>query len=527
MKQKVIRALSLSLALLLLALTLSACGGGTLGKRTPGFHEIYKTTPLSETAGGYTSHKVITAMAGATEVKSEGVLVCYKSAEGIVSVYNTELDRVVLTLPESVTSTSVLTLQGDFIRVVTGENQDKKTTVYSDTGTLLTSAVGGWLVNAVDEGFTFAGKLYKVEDGALAKTFTIPPFVNLEGDYSESYYFAGDYLIHIRENDSVVYYNEDFEAVARYQIPRAGILSYDITVLESGKLFVWYEQYCDSASTEYDYYDVDYYTGRVKLNLFAEVFDPVKEKTTEVDLDGVRISRVWEDKEGELADYDCFTDAVPQILEYQRVVDGNIDYSRSYYVVLDDEGELGVSLDNFIEGQMGLILPLTGSYYYCKTETGYAILDTAGTLLQDVPAIGEAKEYGYLYKNKIYDHDFNLAVNLDASDITVWSKAYDTAVLYYRKVDTKRQFYIYDKNGEHLITAPEGYQINDYNPVELYEKFYYVRVEKTGGGAVSYAYYSFGGTPLFHAKSSGVTFVADDLISYEDRQGNLVYALMS
>ena len=525
MKKTAIRIISLSLTLVFCLLALAACGGGTLGKKTPDFNEIYKATPLSETAGGYTSHKVITAMTGATEVVGDGVLVSYKSREGILTVYNTELDRVVLTLPESATATSEISLHSDLIRVLTVENGAKQTTVYSKTGELLASAAASKVIDAVEDGFIFAGKLYKVEEGTLVKTFTIPPFVNLEGDYSESYRFAGDYLIHIKEHDSVVYYNEAFEAVARYQIPRDGISRYDITVLKSGKLFVWYEQYCDNLSSDYDYHVSDYYGAQQKVRLFAEVFDPVKEKTKAVDLDGIRVSDVW--KEEDLEDYDCFTEGVTNILEYQKVVEGNVDYARSYFVVLDDDGELGASLDAFFEGQTGLILPLNSSYYYAKTATGYAVLDTAGNVLRELPAMGQAKEYGYLYKNKIYDHDFNLVVNLEAADIVYFDTEYDAAVLYYRKADAKRDCYIYSKNGEHLVTAPEGYQISDYNPVEIMKNFYYVILETAGGGSISYGCYAFDGTLLFHVKGATLNFITDCLFSYQNMQGEAVYALLS
>ena len=163
-------------------------------------------------------------------------------------------------------------------------------------------------------------------------------------------------------------------------------------------------------SSDYDYHVTDYLGARQKVCLFAEVFDPVEQKVTAVELEDIRIDTIWEGSK-ELEEYECFTEAVSNIFSYQKVVEGNVDYSRTYYVLMDDDGEFGASLDNFFEGQTGVILPLNSSYYYGKTATGYAILDTKGTVLREVPAIGDAKEYGYLHKKKIYDHEFTARLN--------------------------------------------------------------------------------------------------------------------
>ncbi len=530
MKKKLLRTLSLAFALLLVLGALASCGiggknDGTLGKRSPKFNDVYLETPKTGSGDAVTSHALVTALSGATDVKASGALVCYKNASGKVCVYSSASDRVILELPtESVSSTAAVALLGDFIRVSMGVGESAETKVYGDTGALLATASGEHDVLGIAGGFILDGKLYRVKDGALGKTYTVPPFVNLSTtSYGERYEFTDEYLVHVKDTD-VVYYDENFEVAAHYNLPDAGVFSYDFKLLSNGNLFVQYAQYCDVLAKDYDFYRYTTDGGMFKCRQTVLVFHPENGKTKTVDTDGVMVVSLW----AEVTDSYGFTDRVKNVLSYRSVNgDGHIE-NETRYVAMDDNGKLGVSLDGFIKGQEGLISPMNSSYYYVKTETGYAILNTKGEVVRTAPAIGTAKEYGYLHNNMIYDEDFDLVVNLDGDNTVALSTANSAIAVYYRTVGSQERYYVYTKNGEREILPPDGYEFYEYayQPVSVVNGCVRAEYKTVSGNSYLYEYSTFDGTLLFRARSSAA-FLADNLVRYVSESGETVYARLS
>ena len=530
MKKTVLRTLSLVFALVLVLGVLASCNiGGTrgrmLGKKSPDFNDVYLTTPKLSSASGITACTTVSALNGATDVTGSGDLVRYRDASGAVCVYNTKLGRVVLELSKAaVSTTSSVAIQGDLIRVYSTASGEKQTTVYSETGTALVTVDGERDIDTMTGGFLLDDKLYRVKDGALCKTYTIPPFVDLGEYYYGHWSFAGDYLVY-NAATSVVYYDESFEAVAHYRVPGTAIYGYFTDLLENGKLFVCYDQYCDIVSKDYDYLASE---GKAKIRVSAELFDPATGKTKKLDLDGVRAADFWTAEELRDMGYSCFTDKVQNILSYRTIEDGLVNSDRLHYVAIDNDGRLGVSLDGFIEGQRGLIQPLNSAYYYTSTETGYVILDTTGEVVKNTPAIGTAKEYGYLHNNMIYDEDFNLVVNLDGENTVALSTANSAIAVYYRTVGAQERYYVYTKNGEREILPPDGYEFYEYayQPVSVVNGCIRAEYKTVSGYSYLYEYFTFDGTLLFRARSSA-EFLADNLIRYTDESGDTVYARLS
>ena len=517
----------------MLITSLSACGksdDGTIGKKAKDFDKIYESSFTMPFDLGYTSAAEIKLPDTATSIVGGYCFLQYRNTESReYCFYNVETDSTVLKIAtDKIAKESDLTLCDGYIKVTetNAESKAKTTSVYNANGTLLVSAEGEVAISVTDDGFTFQEKFYYVEDGELKKEYPIPPFTQID----DSYTFTDSYVIR-ENNQTVVYYNDQFEAVAIYEVP-GNCEDYSLFLLDNDQLFVQYAVACDSNDSKYSFI-----AEGCKYTLHTLLFDPAKEKKNELDLNVYVysvINRQTEYNESELDFEDIYTDETENVILYFAIVDGVIDRETRHAVLMSNKGKIGATLDNYAENQKSLISPLNNGYYYAYTKGGYAILDSKGELVRNVPTIGVATDYGYHSNSKIYNENFELVIDLSNDSYDIISIVCDAAAFYSKQVDGKTHYYRYDKNGEAEITAPDGRTFYEgyVNPISVYGDYYTVRHIPANDqfGESYYSVYSMNGELLFTAKQNDnytaftVLAESDDaiLVRYTDASTNKV-----
>lgn len=432
------RTIALLLTLILALGAFTACGGpkadGTVGSSRVKFTDVYK--PLSESSdGGYLSVETLPARSYSTQ----GGFLRY-TENGAYLFFSVAENRTILSVDTSlIASPTDLFADGSYIFAIeTNAGGEETTKVYNELGALLASETGRLTCSFETDGFILGESFYAVKDGAVTKRYPIPPFLSLS-DVT----FTDSYAVMIKSREAV-FYNDAFEPVAVYSLP-ATAKNATMTLLEGNKLFVQYRMLLDPAAKNFDIYADE------KYELHQEIFDPAKEKTTDLDL-GIEVVSISNRESSDRFD-STYTEKVKNIVKYRAIVNGIVDTVTEHYVLMDENGKLGASLDGFVEGQKGLIRRLNGSYYYVETQSGYAILNAQGEVVKSTPAIGTAKAYGYFYNNKVYNADFTPALDLSgAGNIVSSSYAY---LLYSKAANGVMHYYRYDKTGEHELTPPQ------------------------------------------------------------------------
>ncbi len=454
--------------LLLLSLVvgiLASCGGTTskpLGDEPGAFGSFYNTLLSDKGGDGYTKLEKISLPSDTTGVTADGgFFYCKSEGRDKYYVYSAQKGDFILTLPASDTS---IELYDEYVCIQTDTKEGTLTEVYGSDGALLASASGHHTISVSDEGFTLDDKLYRMKDGALIKTYTIPPFLS-----TVSFTFVGNYVI--RDNGyRTVYYNENFEAVAYYEVPGEAE-EYTTFVLANGNLLVQYCVLCDPMSRGYDYMDASDGAAN-KYTLHTVLYDPVKNEAKKLKIN-VPIGMVYNAYSsfpvGDDFDFEeIFTPKVQNVLAYVMFKDGKVDYSRVYCVSLSNNGEIGERLDSFLIDQTGLIYPLANGTYTVSTKTGYAILDKSGNVQKRLVTLGTPTGYGYMANAKIYSADMKLVVDLSQASNP---SSCDNAVSYSKTADGAQKYYIYSKYGEKEIRAPKG---NVLSGVEVADFYYTV-----------------------------------------------------
>ena len=523
----------LALLLLITAMlipSLAACGkgDGTIGKKAKDFDKIYESSFTMPFDLGYTSATEFKLPDTATSIVGGYGFLQYRDTEAKeYYFYNVETDSTVLKVAtDKIEKDSDITLYDGYIKIIetNADSKAKTTSVYSAAGALLVSAEGEIAISVTENGFAFKETFYYVEDGALKKEYSIPPFTQI----NDTYTFTDNYVI--RENDqTVVYYNDQFEAVAIYEVP-GNCEDYSLFLLDNDQLFVQYAVACDTNENKYSFI-----AEGSKYILHSLLFDPKKEKENDLELDvyvASVINRQTEYGDGELDFEDIFTDEAENVLLYYAIVDGVIDLETPHFVLMSNKGKVGATLDGYVENQKGLVAPLNNGYFYVPTKDGYAILDGKGELVRNIPNVGRATEYGYYSNGKIYNKNFELVIDLGNNSYSILNSSSDAAVFYSKQVDGKTHYYRYDKNGEAEITAPEGREFYDNSPVNVYTGYYVVRHALPNSGSqyntLQCNVYSMNGELLFTSDysydyTSFKTLASSDdaiLVSYIDADTN-------
>ncbi len=524
------------LLIAMLSTLLSACGkskDGTIGKKALDFNEVYKDSFTLPFDLGYTSSQTLTL--GNNVVGGYCFVQYLDSSTNKYNFYNVDTNSVVLTIDKSkIANESDLTLYDGYIKVIETDGDTKTTSIYGANGKLMASAGGSAAVSITDDGFTLGQKFYYIENGAVKKEYTVPPFTQI----NDSYTFTDDYVIYRKDDRTTVYYNEQFEEVAAYELP-GGSAHRRSYLLENDMLLVQYSLQCDSNAKKYDFIDDDKYT------LHTFLFNPEKNKPTKLDLN-VYICDVLNAKtrqeEDKVQFEDIFTDKVENVLSYYAITDKLIDKTATHCVLLGNDGKIGATLSDYVEDQKGMISPLSDGYYYAPVKDGYAILNGKGKLLHKVPNIGTATDYGYCYdnrfyneNNKIYNKNFEMQVEFSSvphSGFIGGMNTTDAAAFYAKEINGETHYYRYDKNGESEIKAPDGRKLAQYSTIGVYDGYYVVVSEDIDGPYSSvkqHDFYGMNGQLLLSISgntSNPYTKIATGdnavLISYQEN-GNTVY----
>ena len=504
--KKLTRLTVVFLTLALLIGSLTACGSkdqGSIGKKAAPFREVYREATVDALSSQHLVGNAFQLPEYASDMVSGFQFVRYFDyVTNQYCFYNVNSDSVVLKVnKEKIADTQDLILYDDYIVVVETNGQDKCTVVYDENGKVLVSRNSDVEVSVGENGVSIDDVFLYIRDGEVKQQYHIAPFTNIT---SNAYTFTEQYAIYTNSS-SAVFYNKDFEPVAFYEAPGESS-NVSIYILETGNLLVQYTTECAPTSNRYDFV----YNG-VKYALHEVLFDPTRGKEKKLDIDGM-ICELY-DKDSKIRDLDfedIFTDNVSSVMGYYPIVDGLVDDSQARYVLLDEKGRVGAALDEYVEHQRGLILPLYNGVYYTQTANGYVLLDGNGELLQYAPNIGSARSYGYLYQNKLYNHNFEPVLDLNHSDYEIINSSSNTALFYRKTVDGKWRFFRYDQNGESEITAPTDRVWSTYStPVFVVSgNHYYYTCHYAKDDAYhmnpQYSYYANDGTLLFHSSTSMV-----------------------
>ena len=496
--------------------SLAACGksdNGTIGKKAKDFDKIYESSFTMPFDLGYTSATEFKLPDTATSIVGGYGFLQYRDTEAKeYCFYNVETDSVVLRISSNkIAKESDIMLCNGYIKITetNAESKAKNTSVYSAAGALLVSAEGEIAISVTDDGFAFQETFYYVEDGEMKKEYPIPPFTQIDDTYT----FTDNYVIR-KHDQTVVYYNDRFEAVAIYEVP-GHCVNYRMYLLDNDQLFVQYALLCDSNESKYSYM-----ANGCKYTLHTLLFDPKKEKEHELELDvyvDSVLNRQTEYGDDELDFEDVYTNEAENVLMYYAIVDGVIDRETPHYVLMNNKGEIGATLDSYVENQKGLVLPLNTGYFYVSTKDGYAILDSKGELVRNVPNVGRATNYGYYSDGKIYDKNFSLVIDLNNNSYSVLNVSNDAVAFYSKQIDGKTHYYRYDKNGEAEITAPEGREFYEYSPISVSNGYYTVRHSAANAmySTSLYSVYTMNGELLFTSKQTE-TYTAFTILAKSD-----------
>ncbi len=508
-------ALCLLAALMLLG-TLASCVQRKSEAKDPlPFEEVYQSSFTMPFQKPYTTS---TPLDLDYTVTSGGCILVYR-AEEQYCFYNVDTAQVVLKIDKNKiasTSTDISFSDGDenYIQIVEThpETKAKSTLIYSERGKLLASAEGSLPLTTFANGIVLDEKLYYIENDEVKKEINLPPFA----DSATTYSFINGLIVSITQR-AVTYYDDDLKITARYEIPGHAFRS-TVHSLSDGKILAQYITLCDMTSKKYDYMDSD---GK-KYTIHRELFDPATGKIEKQDTNGIIFNQILNKEKNSMLGFrfeDIYTDKVENVLTYSTIVDGVVDYSVQHVALLGNDGQIGASLE-YVENQTDPIIPLNTGYYCAPTKTGYTILNTKGEAVYEVPTIENATDFGYVNAlgTKIYDSNFELALNLSDKGYKILSIANDLAVFYLHKPDTGgTHYYRYDKNGAAEITPPEGRIFkNGYSTVQIYQNTgYYVTehydasTESPFSSEPSYSFYGLNGDLLFTTKDPNPQIIAD------------------
>ncbi len=450
-KKRLLSLASAALALLLLLGTLPACGGkanetDTIGSRALAFDKVYKSLEESRRRDGYETAEEIAILKGKT-VTVYGELLRFTENQKYC-FYSVEEDRVVLEIPTSEVAVGGITADEGYLCVVTTEGGKQKTAVYGMNGKQYAEVDGHATIDAENYGFVLGDCYYRVEDGECHGVFEIPPFVNQgEMGFTENYYY-------LAAGNTVTLYDEEKNAVVSYTFPAGSVSRYRMP-LSGDRMLLEYRERCPEESTDYDFIE-----GDQKYTVHHVLLNGKTGKTRELDL-GTSVCMVYRPDsvlEGREVK-DIFTDRVSDILVYYTVVNGFLTSHRRY-AILEENGKVGAMLDEYVDGQTGLILPLNGTQFYTQTDYGYAILDAEGEELLRAPHIGTVKDYGYYDSRnyseaRLYDKDFKLALVVHDSNTNIIRNTFTSLV--YKKIENGETVYcVYDKDGNRTLSDKEG-----------------------------------------------------------------------
>ena len=400
MKKTAIGFLALLLVSALCAGCLMSCGKGEgepLGEGVAKFTDVFRADPDLDIDNGYKTQKILSLPAEMSDTQEGGPFFAYLDvAAGNYCVYNVDLDKTVLTLPKAdIANADDIVLYDEYISVVkTTAAGDESTSIYGEGGSLLATATGRETADTGKDGFLLAGMLYHVEDGVLKKTYNVPSLFTM----SDVGAFTDDYLVYYTARGAA-FYDQSFRVAALYEVP-ADVIYFDVSPLAGGKLFIRYEIPCDIASDDYDCF-VDYGSeGQSKFDIYTGIFDPKTGETETLDLGNIAVSNLYNEylSPYDTEFYDVFKEDVDNILAYYLIKDRRIDRTQVHCVLLDNDGNVGASLDQFVSGQRGLPSPMSESCYRVMTATGYTIVDTAGNVLTSAPSVRSLQEtdYGFI-----------------------------------------------------------------------------------------------------------------------------------
>ena len=530
MKTATTRALCFLLLLALALPLLSACGRETPGKEHALFAEVYRSDPVVSVHGGYTKHELLTDVLPANMedgVGKNGLFRYRVTADDKYYVYSVKHGRVVLEIEKSsvVSGEDILLLDG-YVVVVERATKASSTLVYSESGRLLVSREGAASVSVTEDGFLMDGVLYVVKDGAVTKSTPALPFA----DASAIYGVYGDFVV-VKGKNSLSYYDAR-ASVIKYSAPE-NAKNFAFFVLADGKTLVQYATPVDPAATKYDFAE----EGE-KFALHQQLFDPARNKAKDLKLDGVYLEALYNERNTpfENADfYGVFREDVENVMRYRAIVDGTLAGS-SRYVLLGDDAEFGDAIDAFVDGQVGLVVPICGARYYARTETGGALLSESGAFLKPVAALDQLTAYG-AYTTPVgrmhgilYDQSLALVYDFDGVALSVINKNQEDVLFFCKKVDGKWYAYRYDVNGEAPILFPNGDHATVYEVQTSHDGYYVL-----SHSFVDY-YYGTNGTLFFGAMNDFesprpemiVRTNSAALFRYTDAQtGATVYARLS
>ena len=382
--------------------------------------------------------------------ESRGAFLLYERQGGnTLYVYNVNTDKTVFEVPlADIEDRADVTVTENYFVVVTKAavaEGKPSTKVYDKNGVLFATVEGRQTPVVSSEGLLLEDKFYRMKDGTVQKEYTVPPFFKV----ANVDFFTDDYAV-ILSDTGVSFFDQGFNLVSFFEIPGTTLES-ECFLLDSGKVLLQYTTEVDPTSDAYDVL-----IASIKCNVTHLLLDPTTGKDKELDLD-ILIESIYNEHTPLPNDplffelEDVYTEKVKNILFYYAVDGGLLDSKTAHYVIVDGEGEIGAQLDTYVEGQKGLILPLSTSLYYAQTETGYAILDTAGNVTKTTLTLPAATEYGFYANGKIYDSEMKLVKNLSSSYSVLQTTPY--SVLF---IDRKNQskYLLYTKNGEKELTGP-------------------------------------------------------------------------
>ena len=472
MKKRIVRFLAFALVLSVALPLLYACELPTVNKTSALFNEIYKSTLVHPTVGGYTKAETVALPDGITQKESAYRFLHYL-AEDTHSVYNVDLGKVVLTVGDDrLTAFSDVVLYEEYICLWLTDKDGKETTeLYREDGKLLAACEGKENPRILDGAAVLEDTMYLVDNKGNVRAYALPAFSDsLVDEFGKTLIFDGSYMLY-KKSRSVVYYDESFTPVCVYSLPETAHAATVCTSLGDGKLFVGYLTLCDPLSAEYDFYDTDAMGNLHKYKQSYVLFDAATQRTKQLALSGIRVSRVYNRENGDIfssgiggENYpfgfdDVFTENVENIIAYSKITDGILEYSV-HYALLGNDGRLGAVIDEFTEGQIGPVCPLNTSYYYAKTKTGFTVLDLSGKKVYDTVSLGGAREFGYYDKDTVYNAALDAVLTLDGKDASklAGDGYYDRAeaVLYCRTEEGRIRYFLYGKAGERELTVSEG-----------------------------------------------------------------------
>lgn len=524
--KKLLFATLLLCSCLLLLFGCSSDGPKLIGEDALPFGEVYRSdlsgvkyAKQYGSGGGYTYARTAQNTPNLPDdmkdLETSGAFLLYEqTGKSSLFVYSVDADKTVFEIPLSdIEDRSDVTVTKNYFVVVTKSSVPEgkpSTKIYDKNGVLFATVEGRQTPVVSSEGLLLEDKFYRMKDGTLQKEYTVPPFFKV----ANVDFFTDDYAV-ILSDTGVSFFDQSFSLVSHYEFPGTALES-ECFLLDSGKVLLQYTTEVDPSSDAYDVL-----IASIKCNVTHLLLDPTTGKDKELDLD-ILIESIYNEHTPLPNDpllfelEDVYTEKVKNILCYYAVDGGLLDSKTAHYVIVDGEGEIGARLDTYVEGQKGLILPLSTSLYYAQTETGYAILDTAGNVTKTTLTLPAATEYGFYADGKIYDSEMKLVKNPWSYNVL---QTTPYSVLF-RDPKNQSKYLLYTKNGEKELTVPTDYYVH------LDTTFPYIKISYYGDmySNISgiHIYSVTGELWLSEAKSVTVLASSEDatLLEYTDAESN-------